>query len=239
MKNSNLPGLSPLWLISLALVLGTIIVTAIPGSIATGENIKSSDWIGFAGSVVAGGMTLFAATLAWFAVQRQIKAQDESEERSVKRSAEQRMTDFAEAKYAAKIVLTHTVHAAAAVLNVTSKYVELSREPEAVGMVEYGGRTKAGEIRPLLDAAMVQLKATMSHFAVTEAWKDLGVEDKGNYLVITSTLHAVMNIYETPSPAFGFLTMVVNQRETLTHFSIYLRAFDDELADIYERDSKL
>jgi hypothetical protein len=85
--NKNLPGLSPLWLISLALVLGTLITTLIPISVAS--NIKPSDWIGFAGSVVAGAMTLFAAILAWFAVQRQITAQEEAERRATQQLTEQ------------------------------------------------------------------------------------------------------------------------------------------------------
>jgi hypothetical protein len=54
MNNSNLPGLSPLWLISLAMVLGTLIVVMLPVSIATGDNIKSSDWIGFSSSILSG-----------------------------------------------------------------------------------------------------------------------------------------------------------------------------------------
>jgi hypothetical protein len=77
MDKDNLPGLSPLWLISLGLVLGCLIVVMIPVSIATGDNIKSSDWIGFAGSVTAGAVTLIAAGIAWFAVQKQIRIQRE------------------------------------------------------------------------------------------------------------------------------------------------------------------
>jgi hypothetical protein len=61
-------------------------------------------------------MTLVAATLAWFAVQRQIKAQEVAEERATQRSTEQKTVQDAEAKYAAVIVLTQTVHAAAAAL---------------------------------------------------------------------------------------------------------------------------
>jgi hypothetical protein len=239
MKSSNLPGLSPLWLISLALILGTSVVVGLPVSIATGDQIKTSDWIGFAGSIAAGAMTLVAATLAWFAVQRQIKAQEDAEERASERSAEQRTTEFAEAKYTATIVLAHTVHAAAAVSNVTSQYIKALEEPTAIGLVQYGGRTSAGEVRPKLDAAMSQLRATINHFAVTEIWKDLGIEDKGNYLVVTSTLHTVMNIYENPPPTIGNLGLAVNQRDALTKFAIYLRAFDTELADVYDRDSKV
>jgi hypothetical protein len=77
MDRNNLPGLSPLWLISLAMVLGTAIVVLIPVSISSGDAIKASDWIGFAGNVAAGAMTLIAAAFAWFAVQRQIAAQED------------------------------------------------------------------------------------------------------------------------------------------------------------------
>jgi hypothetical protein len=81
MNKSNLPGLSPLWLISLAMVLGTTIVVMIPAAISGGDAIKANDWIAFAGNVLAGVMTLIAAVIAWFAVQRQIRAQAESEAR--------------------------------------------------------------------------------------------------------------------------------------------------------------
>jgi hypothetical protein len=77
MTKSNIPGLSPLWLIMLALALGVLIVVMIPVSIAGGDAIRWSDWIGFAAGVVSGAMTLLAAATAWFAVQRQIAAQKE------------------------------------------------------------------------------------------------------------------------------------------------------------------
>lgn len=61
----------------LALVLGVLIVVMIPVSIAGGDAIRWSDWIGFAAGVVSGAMTLLATATAWFAVQRQIAAQKE------------------------------------------------------------------------------------------------------------------------------------------------------------------
>jgi hypothetical protein len=73
-----------------------------------------ADWIGFAGNFAAGIMTLIAAIVAWFAVQGQIKAQEQAEERASERLSERRETEQAGAKDAAKIVLTHTIHAAAA-----------------------------------------------------------------------------------------------------------------------------
>jgi hypothetical protein len=54
MGRNDLPGLSPLWLISLALVLGTAIVVMIPASISNGDAIKPSDWIGFAAALSPG-----------------------------------------------------------------------------------------------------------------------------------------------------------------------------------------
>jgi hypothetical protein len=242
MKSENLPGLSPLWLIVLAMVLGTFIVVMVPVSIATGDNIKSSDWIGFSGSVIAGAIALLAAVLAWFAVQRQIIAQEDAEKRAAARLAEQRDTDMANAKEAAKIVLTHPIHAAAAVMNVTEQYLEahaketvrgsgLPRDPGKVSVA-------ATFVKPKLDKVMAQLIATMSNFAVAEAWKDLGIEDKRNYLVVTSMLHTVSNIYDN-APPIPFYELVRNQHVTLSKFSIYVRAFDGELADVYEHDSKV
>jgi hypothetical protein len=240
MKNGNLPGLSPLWLISLALVLGTLIVVALPMSIASGDNIKSSDWIGFAGNVVAGAITLLAAIIAWFAVQRQITAQESAEKRGTQRAAEQRDAEMSNAKEAAKIVLTHTVHAAAAVTNVTEQYLEpRSAEPPFPGLQTYYTPGKAlAAIKPKLDKVMAQLRSTMSHFAIAEAWKDLGIDDKSSYLMVTATLHTVTNVYDNPPP-IPFDELINNQHHALSQLSVYLRRFDDELADVYDRDSKV
>lgn len=128
-------------------------------------------------------------------------------------------------------------------MNVTEQYLEaLSAEPPAgIGTQEYGGggRSKANTvIRPKLDKVMVQLSATMNHFAIAEAWKDLGIDDKSNYLMITATLHTVSNIYDNPPP-IPFFELVGNQRGALSRLSAYLRGFDQELADIYDRDSKV
>jgi hypothetical protein len=242
MKNGNLPGLSPLWLISLALVLGTIIVVLIPVSIATGDKMKSSDWIGFAGSIAAGAMTLIAATLAWFAVQRQIKSQEDAEKRAAQRAEEQRNAQMSNAKEAAKIVLTQTVHAAAAVMNVTEQFLEAlaADQPTSIGAQKYGGGSLHAHtvIKPRLEKVMAQLRATMNHFAIAEAWKDLGIDDKSNYLMITATLHTVSSIYDNPPP-IPFAELVGNQHGALSKLAIYLRNFDEDLANVYDRDSKI
>jgi hypothetical protein len=188
-----------------------------------------------------GAIALLAAILAWFAVQRQITAQEDAEKHAAERSAEQRAVEMSHAKEAAKIVLTHPVHAASVVMNVTEQYLEaLSAAPFTVGLQEYGGgqNTADAVIKPKLNKAMAQLRATMNHFAIAEAWKDLGIDDKSNYLMITSTLHTVSNIYDNPPPIL-FLELVSNQRVALSKLAVYLRNFDEDLADVFERDSKI
>lgn len=75
--DKHLSGLSPLWLMTFALALGVAIVVMIPYAIVGGDGVKASDWLGFAGNVASGAMTLVAAVTAWFAVQKQIAVQRE------------------------------------------------------------------------------------------------------------------------------------------------------------------
>jgi hypothetical protein len=125
------------------------------------RHIKSSDWIGFSGSIVAGVITLFAAVLAWFAVQRQITALEDAEKSAAARLAEQRDADMSNAKEAAKIVLAHRVHAAAAVMNVTCQYLDaVARQPTlGIGGIGYAGdgQQEAQRIKPMLVTALAQL----------------------------------------------------------------------------------
>jgi hypothetical protein len=63
------------------------------------------------------------------------------------------------AKETAKIVLTQTVHAAAAVTNVTEQYLEAvmaEQKPFVPGLQEYGGGHGSADviIRPKLDKVM-------------------------------------------------------------------------------------
>lgn len=71
MEPKSLPGLSPIWLISLAMVCGIFLLISIPLLIAANA-VHISDWIGFAGNVVGASMTIVAAAVAYIAVQRQV-----------------------------------------------------------------------------------------------------------------------------------------------------------------------
>ena len=57
---------------SLTLTCGVFLLIAVPTIIAA-ESVRASDWIGFAGNVLAAGMTIIAAAVAYSAVQRQVR----------------------------------------------------------------------------------------------------------------------------------------------------------------------
>jgi fumarate reductase subunit D len=67
-------GLGAIGLLALAAILAVFLVTALP-VVKSDPPAHTSDWLGFAGSIVGGLMTLLAAIVAWVAVQRQIHAQ--------------------------------------------------------------------------------------------------------------------------------------------------------------------
>jgi hypothetical protein len=64
MDRNNLPGLSPLWLMSLAMVLGVFVTVVVPAIISV-ETVRAADWIGFAGSVLVAAVAAIAIHYAW------------------------------------------------------------------------------------------------------------------------------------------------------------------------------
>jgi hypothetical protein len=86
MPKNQLSGLTPIWLLTLALALG-IFLTVMAPIVAGNEPVKLSDWFGFAGSLGGAVVTLIAAVIAWKAVQAQIAQSERAIERA--RLAEQ------------------------------------------------------------------------------------------------------------------------------------------------------
>jgi hypothetical protein len=72
MDNDNLPGLSPLWLISLATLFGILLPIMVP--VIFGNDIRAADWIGFSGSVLTAGVASAAVYYAWRGIKRQLRA---------------------------------------------------------------------------------------------------------------------------------------------------------------------
>ncbi|MGM4891241.1 hypothetical protein [Tardiphaga sp. 839_C3_N1_4] len=239
MEPKNLPGLTPAWLVSLALALGTTIVVMIPVSIASGDPIKSSDWIGFAGNVVAGAMTLVAAIVAWFAVQSDIQEQKWRFDRELELKADANNIRQAEAKYAAAIVLSQTVHAAATVAHINKRMVDALSWPRSTAAENYSYSFKIAEQMKLLDAAIPQLSMTLQYFAVAEAWRDLNIGDKAGYLMITATINTVINMFQHPPPGAQRESLIENRHQTMVDLARYIRAFDKDLANVFDRDANL
>jgi len=73
MSNSNFPGLSPIWLIGLALVLGTTITVLVPVTFSGGDKLTPASWLGFAGSVLGGSITVLGLFIATRNVNRQLR----------------------------------------------------------------------------------------------------------------------------------------------------------------------
>jgi hypothetical protein len=80
MSNKTPLGLTPIWLLTLALTLG-IFITIFAPIMASPDQVKLSDWFGFAGSVSGAIVALIAAWKAWSAIQDQIQQADRSETR--------------------------------------------------------------------------------------------------------------------------------------------------------------
>jgi hypothetical protein len=72
MKNGNVPGLSPLWLLSLAMALGVFLSVSIPLVVSTNA-INSTAWISFSGSIIGGAVAIAAVVVATRNVRRQVR----------------------------------------------------------------------------------------------------------------------------------------------------------------------
>lgn len=69
---SNLPGLSPLWLIALGLALGTLLLIAVP-TVISPNAINPRDYISFAGSIFGAFITIIGLVVATNNLRRQIR----------------------------------------------------------------------------------------------------------------------------------------------------------------------
>lgn len=235
----QLPGLTPAWLICLALVLGVTIVVLVPAAISQGDTIKANDWIGFAGNIVGAIVTLIAAIIAWFAVQQQIKAQDRNAELARTFETEKLRQNHAEAKFAAVAVLTQSIHAVTAVAMLNSKILKLIDAPNNQGLQGVGISAEITLAFANMQTAFDQLKEVLRFFGVSEAWRDLEVNDKAIYLTITSTLQTLLNLHDRPLPNHDRERAVRVRDRALRNLQGYIRAFDADLGESFDRDAGL
>jgi hypothetical protein len=187
-----------------------------------------SDWIGFAGNVFAGVVTLIAAIVAWFAVQQQIRSQEQVAEAARAVQEQHREKSEADAKRAARLVLAPAVHATATALYIANRIDELANIPEI----------KSNDVR-ILEAAerfekmMRVLKSIISHFAVAEVWHGLEIGDKTTYLIVVATMHTIVTLEENPAHD-DRVSWIRSERSALVDLRKYLRGFDEDLADVFD-----
>jgi hypothetical protein len=169
---------------------------------------------GLAGGLIGGGGALFAAWLAWDAVQVQL-----FEER------ERRRRQQAEAKEVAVVCIAQPIHAAAASLSEINNALRADRPGEATA-----------DQRVAL--SVTYTRSALDSFTVRESVRDLAVDDRLLYLAIVGTLSTFVNISSQTNPIQSRAQRLQNQRDILLKLPHYPRPFDAELADVYARDSQ-
>jgi hypothetical protein len=172
---------------------------------------------GLAGGLIGGAGALFAAWLAFTAVQEQL-----AEERHRLRQRQ------ADAKEAALVCITQPIHAAAMALSQINKARQLR------GSVAPKTQAAADQ---LVNLSVAHVRSTIESFTIRESVHDLGVEDRVMYLLIVSTLSTFVNVSTNPSPVLTRDERLRNQREALMRLHNYLTPFDSQLAQVYARDS--
>jgi hypothetical protein len=179
---------------------------------------------GLAAGLLGGAGAIWAAWLAFQAIQEQIE-----EEREVRRNEQIEKGELlkrqqAEAKEAAVLCITPTVHAAALTLKVIDDALKSSiADNEADRLVVLGAE---------------HVKSEFASFTVREALNGLGLNDRLIYLTMIGTLSAFVNISTNPSPVLNRRDRLNAQRHALMNMHRYLKGFNAQLAAVYARDSE-
>jgi hypothetical protein len=187
---------------------------------------------GLAGGLVGAAGVLFAAWLAFDAIQEQIGQERERArvdyQREDQRQAEeraQRARVQAEAKEAAVVCIAPTIHAAAGAL----MSVEAARKVTVT--------TAIGPTDKMVALGATHVGTELSSFTVRESLRDLVLDDRLLYLSIIGTFNVFVNISTNPSPVLSRAQRLDAQRHALMNLHTYLRNFDAELASVWARDS--
>jgi hypothetical protein len=177
-----------------------------------------------AAGLLGGAGALWAAWLAFQAIQEQIEEERNARERQNADEEEDRRRQQAEAKEAAVICITPAIHAAAVALAAVKVATEINAvvDEPADQIIA----TEAAHIRSGID-----------FFTVRESIGDLNVGDKLIYLTILGSLSTFIEVTVHPSPMVTRRGRLHAQHRALMNLHTFLRPFDTELADVYGRDS--
>ena len=187
---------------------------------------------GLAGGLVGAAGALFAAWLAFDAIQQQlgeerqrVHEERQRQDRLQAEELERRERAHAEAKEAAVVCIAPTIHAAAMALMSVERARQVTVE------------AAAAPTDRLVALGVTHVQSELSSFTVQESLRDLALDDRLLYLSIIGTLSVLVNISINPSPFLDRTQRLEGQRRALMNVHTYLRAFDAELAEVYARDS--
>lgn len=179
---------------------------------------------GLAAGLIGAAGALFAAWLAFTAVQEQL---DEERRR--------RQRAYAEAKEVAVVVLAQPVHAAACTLLAINN--ALAAESMDAIRPAVTASMAAVERDQAVNLGISYLQNTLNNFAVREGVRDLGAEDRMLYVALCSTFATVVELSNSPGQQISRREHLMNRQRALMNAMTYLCAFSPELAQVYERDS--
>ena len=169
---------------------------------------------GLAGALIGAGGALFAAWLAFDAVQEQLADERERE-----------LKNQREAKAAAPTALNALTQAAAAALAAINKALDAAPEEQAI---------RDG----LVDLMATHVQSTLNSFIVKEGMRELGLQDRLYYMAIISrTLSSFVDVAMRPSPALDRIAALQSKRNTLLSLHRHLTAFDTGLAGLFADNS--
>jgi hypothetical protein len=180
---------------------------------------------GLAAGLLGGAGAIWAAWLAFQAIQEQIE-----EERSVRKNEQIEKDELlkrqqAEAKEAAVMCITPTIHAAGSTLRVIDGALKKPSiaDDEADRLVALGAE---------------YVKSQLKSFTVGEALNGLGLDDRLIYLAMIGSLSTFVSVSTNPSPHLNRRDRLNTQRRELMNMHTYLKGFDARLAAVYARDSE-
>ena len=205
----------------LAFVAGTAVsFFTLPIWVTAAINIAKegnrSDWLGFFGSIIGAAMTLIAAVIAWFSVQRQIAKSEDAKHQSQQ-----------EAKTVAIVVLAKGVHAASALL-FSAQIASAANTPASINHWD-----------DLVKQVSFQLTAMLDHFTVRQIASEMEVNDRIFFLMVVLQLHTIISIYNSQFGSVKREARLEIMESQLWGLEQYLPRFDEELWKVFKRDASL
>jgi hypothetical protein len=169
---------------------------------------------------------IFAAGLAYLAIQRQIEEERGNIQMQIEEDRQKTAIREIAAKEAAVIAITQAIHAAAGTLYSVTQ-AQKAKDQEQIA--HWDG---------LIDRGVLYIEESLKNFTVRDAVRDLGIADRVIYMQIVGMLGSFVIINKRPSEHLDRDTRLKNRCTTLMTLRKYLHEFDSDLAAVYERDAK-